>query len=29
MDYETGSGMSRLRYDRLLNGSRVGFTFHF
>ena len=29
MDYETGSGASRFKYDILNQGAQLGFTFHF
>jgi hypothetical protein len=29
MDYETGSGSSRFKYDMLIQGPQIGFTFHF
>ena len=29
MDYETGSGASRFKYDMLNQGAQIGFTFHF
>ena len=29
MDYETGSGASRFKYDMLNQGPQIGFTFHF
>lgn len=29
MDYETGSGTSRFKYDMLIQGPQVGITFHF
>lgn len=29
MDYESGSGSSRFRYDMLTQGPQLGFTFHF
>ena len=29
MDYETGSGASRFKYDMLNQGAQLGFTFHF
>jgi hypothetical protein len=29
MDYETGSGTSRFKYDMLIQGPQLGFTFHF
>jgi hypothetical protein len=29
MDYETGSGDSRFKYDMLLQGPQIGLTFHF
>jgi hypothetical protein len=28
-DYETGSGANRFRYDVILSGPQIGFTFHF
>ena len=29
MDYETGSGASRFKYDMLIQGPQIGLTFHF
>jgi len=29
MDYETGSGASRFKYDLLIQGPQIGFTLHF
>ena len=29
VDYETGSGESRFKYDMLIQGAQLGFTFHF
>jgi len=29
MDYETGSGASQFKYDMLIQGPQLGFTFHF
>ena len=29
MNYETGSGASRFKYDMLNQGAQIGFTFHF
>ncbi len=29
MDYETGSGASRFKYDLLNQGAQLGFMFHF
>jgi hypothetical protein len=29
MNYETGSGVNRFKYDMLIQGPQIGVTFHF